>query len=269
MLGIGSWTFAWAVGVPGIPPEHPLTPIGLLDKAAELGVHVLQVCDNLPLARLSEKELSAFQHHAARLGTKIEVGTRGISYDNLRTYRQLAQRLHSRILRVVIDTADHRPAPGEIVSALKGIIGEFEAADVVLAIENHDRFKSQTLAGIIADVNSPALGICLDVFNSLAALEGPEVVVSTLAPWTVNLHIKDVVVRRNNANMGFVVEGRPVGQGQLDVPWVLAHVKQAERLCNTIIEQWPAAESSLEATIAKEAEWAAAGVGYMRQFIHD
>ena len=50
--------------MPGYPlPPHRLTPLGLLDKAAELGVGVVQFADNLPLERLPPGELNALAKH--------------------------------------------------------------------------------------------------------------------------------------------------------------------------------------------------------------
>ena len=36
-VGIGSYAFMWSIGFPGAAPEHPMTAIGLLEKAIELG----------------------------------------------------------------------------------------------------------------------------------------------------------------------------------------------------------------------------------------
>ena len=153
-LGISSWTFTWAIGVPGHPPKQPMDALGLLDKAAELGVHLVQVADNLPLDQLPPSELDAFEKRASELDVRIEVGTRGIGHDNLRAYLGLAERLKSPILRVVIDTAHHHPDSDEVVDIIKAIIPEFERAGVCLAIENHDRFKANTLSHIIERIGS-------------------------------------------------------------------------------------------------------------------
>lgn len=52
-LGISSYTFVWAVGVPGYPaPARPLTPLGLLDKAVALGVRVVWIVDEVASARI-------------------------------------------------------------------------------------------------------------------------------------------------------------------------------------------------------------------------
>jgi sugar phosphate isomerase/epimerase len=268
-LGISSYTYTWAVGGPGYAPAHPMTATGLLERAAGLGVGVVQIADNLPLDRLSGLELSTLARRAAELGIDIEVGTRGIAHDHLQSYLRLAQQMRSPILRVVIDTADHRPSIAEVIDRVKAIIPEFERAGVCLAIENHDRFPARALVHIIEEVGSAQVGICLDMGNSFGVMEGPEVVLAALGAWAVNLHVKDFVVRRASHNLGFVIEGRPAGQGQLDIPWVLESLRNLGRDPNAILELWTPPEDTLEGTIAKESGWATASVEYLRQLVPD
>jgi len=268
-LGISSYTFTWAIGVPGHPPEHPMNALDLLKRAAELGVHLVQVADNLPLDQLSHAELDAFEQLAAELGVGIEVGTRGIGLDHVNTYLQLAERLGSPILRVVVNAADHHPTEDQVVSTIKKIVPELERAGIRLAIENHDRFKARQLAGMIEGIGSQHVGICLDTVNSFGALEGPEAVLEILGPLTVNLHVKDFVIFRPDHLMGFTIEGRPAGRGRLDVPWLLETLRHQGRDPNAILELWTPPESTLSATVAKEAEWAAASIEYLRTLIPD
>ena len=47
--GLSSYTYTWAVGVPGYSPARPLTLVQLLERAASLSVSVVQIADNLPL----------------------------------------------------------------------------------------------------------------------------------------------------------------------------------------------------------------------------
>ena len=268
-LGISSYTYTWAVGVPRHPSPGPMTAMNLLNKAARLGVRVVQIADNLPLDRLSASELSALAQRAAEREISIEVGTRGIAHDQLRTYLQLAECLRSPILRVVVDTADHHPSEDEVVETVRTVIPEFERAGVCLAMENHDRFPVKALMRILERVGSTYIGVCLDTANSFGALEGPQIVVDMLGPWTVNLHVKDFVVRRASHRMGFAIEGRPAGQGQLDIPWLLQELRDLGRDPNAILELWTAPEQTLAETIAKEEAWAAASIEYLRQFIPD
>ena len=269
-LGIGSYAFAWNIGVPGYPqPARPLDALGLVEKAAALGVHLVQICDNLPLHKASPDDLDRLKGQADALGVRITVGTRGIDREMLQAFLDLATRFCSPILRVVVDAATCAPSPEQIVERVRGFVPYLRAADVCLAIENHDRFKARTLADIVSQIDSEHVGICLDTVNSFGALEGPEHVVTTLAPWVVDLHIKDFIVFRAGHKMGFSVEGRPAGQGDLDVPWLIDVLREHERHVDAILELWPPPESDPEQTARKEDAWVRQSIAYLRTLIDE
>ena len=67
--------------------------------------------------------------------------------------------------------------------------------------------------------------------------------------------------------MGLSVEGRPAGQGQLNIAWLMSKLREQRRDPNAILELWPAPEESLEATIEKEKNWARSSVEYLRALI--
>jgi sugar phosphate isomerase/epimerase len=244
-----------------------MTAFDLVQRAQSLGLRLVQIADNLPLDQLDEAERVQLKALADESGVAIEVGTRGIAPDNLRTYLALAVAFGSPVLRVVVDTATHHPDVPEVIETLEPLLADFAEAGVTLAIENHDRFSARTLAGIIERLDSSAVGICLDTVNSFGALEGPDVVVDVLGPYVVNLHIKDFAIGRLSHNMGFLIDGRPAGRGFLDVPWLLDQLR--ERTFNAIIELWPPPEATIEATIDKEAAWAEESVAYLRELIPD
>lgn len=162
-LGISSWTYTWAVGVPGHPPEHPMTALDLLNRGAELGVHLLQVADNLPLDQLSPAELDAFEKRAAELDISIEVGMRGIAPDHLRTYLRLdvarflfgeAESLYCQTHRV------HADIKGEDVATVMMKMGR--GTTVVCEISyasrtEHERFP-ETYIFVEGDQGSLELG---------------------------------------------------------------------------------------------------------------
>jgi 3-oxoisoapionate decarboxylase len=269
-LGISSYTFNWWAGVPGYPrPAEPLTAERLLQKAAELGVAVVQIADNLPLDKLNAEEIQALAGLAEELEIRIEVGTAGVRPERLRTYLELAVRLRSPIVRIVIDTAESEPTPDEVIEMLHQVLLEYSRAGVWLAIENHDRFHAATLMQIIERCRGHQVGICLDTANSIGCGEDVATSLRTLGPWVVNLHIKDYCAPRLPHKKGFLIEGCPAGQGILDIPRLLSDVARFGRDPNAILELWPAPEATIEKSIAKELDWTQQSLHYLRQFIPD
>ena len=269
-LGLGSYGVAWAIGVSGYEqPEAPLTALDLLCLADELGLKLVQIADNLPLDALDDTARESLRGEAKKRGIAIEVGTRGIQTEHLHRWIEIAAYFESPILRVVVDSIDHHPAPDEVVTLVRAALPALKSAGVTLAIENHDRFNARTLAQIVAAVNDPHVGICLDTVNSFGALEGPEVVLAALGPYVVNLHLKEFTVRRLRHNMGFEVTGAPTGQGMLDVPWLLDSLRSYGRSFNAIIETWLSPHASMKATIAEENDWVRQSVAYLRTLITD
>ncbi len=266
-LGLSTYAYSWAIGIAGYPPASPMDIYTFLDRANMLGVKVVQIADNIPLHNLMDTALNQVLNQATQHGIQIEVGTRGIRSEHLQRYLELARFFKSPILRVVVDTADHHPTPEEIISTLHSLMPEFSAAGVTLAIENHDRFKVNTLVQIIEAIGSSQVGICLDTVNSFGAGEGSDVVIKALGPYIVNLHVKDYVIQRHHHMLGFEVVGTPAGQGQLNIPQLI------EKLClnshdfNAILELWPPLEPDLASTIRKENEWVESSIYYLRTLI--
>lgn len=266
-LAIGSFTYPWAIGVPGYPPTRPLTAVGLLDRAAALGVKVVQICDNLPLDRLTPAELTALSERAHRLGISVEVGTRGLGRRRLLSYLALAQQLGSPIVRTVTDSADSVPSDVQIVQQLRAVAADYETAAVTLAVENHGRHASRRLVRLLEEVDSPRVRVCLDTANSLGALERPEETLEVLAPWAVNLHLKDYTVRRLSHQFGYEITGCPVGGGMLDVVSVLDRMRRMSVDVSVVVELWTPPEATLEATIALQERWASDSVSYLRALL--
>lgn len=263
--GISTYTYTWAIGVPGCEPEKPMSIFQLLEKAIELDVSVVQVADNLPLDRFSETELLKIRNYAEDLNIQIEVGARGMTAENLGKYIQIASFLRSPILRFVIDGPGFEPSLNEIHRIIAGAVPELEASEITLAIENHDRLLAREFVEIVEKSGSNRVGICLDTVNSMGAGEGLETVISQLAPLTVNLHVKEFSIHRVSHKMGFIIEGVPLGEGMLPVGEL---VKKVPHHCQTaILEQWTPPEKTIEETIRKENEWAIKSINYLKQTI--
>src|SRR5687767_10248946 len=100
-LGISSYTYGWAVGTDQHRPAHALSARDLIDRAAGLGVRVLQICDNLSEATYEPDAVSTIKRYSEQKGVSIELGTRGCDLAHLRRFLHIARTFRSPILRVV------------------------------------------------------------------------------------------------------------------------------------------------------------------------
>lgn len=266
-LGIASWSVPWAIGVKGYPlPEQRLSCIGLLDRAAEVSVAVVQIADNLPLHELSDQELDQLQEAAHARGLALEAGTRGLDTEHLARYVTIAQRIGARILRTVLSGSLCSPtqvAAAEV--AIRQVLPALEQQGVTLALENNEAFSAVEFAGIIDRIASPHVGICLDTANSLGRPETLRTVVENLGEYAVVLHAKDYDIRRIDTRMGFSVVGTPAGDGRVDFDWVLAELRRrGRRDISVIVEHWPPFAGTIEETLRMEEEWLAKSVRFLR-----
>jgi 3-oxoisoapionate decarboxylase len=100
------------------------------------------------------------------------------------------------------------------------------------------------------------VGICLDTANSFGAGEGLDQVAGVLAPVTVNLHVKDVAISRLPHQMGFTIEGRPLGRGQLPIRRAIDLVRAERRCRSVVLEAWVPPVANMAETVRRELAWA-------------
>ena len=258
-LGISSYTYPWATrlaaGEPGRMNAHDL-----IDQTRAFGLDVLQLADAVALHALGDAEIDAIGAHAVRTGVSLELGTRAESAEQIQAYLTLAAQLNARLLRVSL----RGQASAAAIELIGSAVPQLEAVGVRLVLETHETLRAQQLLHIVETVASPWVGVCFDTANSLGCLEGAAQVFATVARHIVNVHIKDVRARRNADNSGFVIEGVPAGQGQIDLPDLFAQLRALDRPLSLILENWVPGEATLAATLEKERLWAAEGVAYCR-----
>jgi sugar phosphate isomerase/epimerase len=264
-LGIGTYAFAWAIGVPGYPPEHPMSVFEFLEKSSALGVDCVQIADNISLHTYSMEQLMQIKQRAISLNLAVEVGMRGLEYSRVVEYLDIARLLQSDILRLVIDAEGFEPSIPDIIGEVNRLIPHLKNANIRLALENHDRLSARDFVQIIEDSANEWIGICLDSVNSLGKGEGFYEVANQLLPYTINLHIKDYTIRRLDHNMGFSVSGTVAGSGMLPLDWLFGEIKKYDQCRSAILELWPAPEKTIEETIAKESEWVESSIKYLKQ----
>jgi 3-oxoisoapionate decarboxylase len=266
-LGISSYTYTWAIGVPGSLPVKQLSAFDLVDKAANAGLNLVQIADNLPLEIWSAEHLYDLYTYTDNKNISIEMGGRGLTPEHTIKCLKTAIALHSPILRMVIDGQGFEPDLGSVISIIKELQPEFESYKIRLVIENHDRFKACDFEKIVQSVGSEWVGICLDSVNSMGAGEGFEEVSRILLPYTINLHIKDFTIRRLSHKMGIIIEGSPSGKGMLNIEDTIESLKELKKCRSAILELWTPPEKEIEDTIIKEDRWAEESIKYLKNVI--
>ncbi|MEX2231135.1 MAG: TIM barrel protein [Cyclobacteriaceae bacterium] len=264
ILGLSSYTYGWSIGVPGSMPADPMREDDLVEKTLSFDLSCLQIGDNLPLHQLGEERLHALKSRVKQEGLRLEIGARKLTTENLQQYLEIAEFFNAPLLRFIIDDAGYEPNISTVVAIIKNHLNTLKQKKVKLGIENHDRFKAKELASIMESVGDEAVGVCLDCVNSLGAGEGLEYVAHTLAPYTINLHIKDYQIERLSHKMGFIVQGCTAGNGMMDIPGLLQVLAPYKRCESAILEQWVVPESTIGETILKENQWAIQGIHYLK-----
>jgi hypothetical protein len=268
-LGISSYTYPWAIGLPEAPPSQPLKPLQLLEKAQELGVGIVQFGPNMPLDKLPEKELREVVKSADSWKIDLELATVGIDPGRLRFQIQFARSIGAILLKTTPERQDgHIPPRMEIANCLRGILDDLAEAEISLAIDN-SRMPAQELNELLGSIRSPWLGVALDTATPLAIPQGWQISVRVLAHRTLSLHIKDFVVNPVDHGMGLSIKGSPVGKGQLNIPWLMESIAAIRVKPSVLVESWTPSQKNLPETLALEDAWAKQGVEYLRRFIPD
>lgn len=264
-FGISSWTYPWSVGVTNGPqPPSKLTGIDLVHKAKELDVKLLQIADNIPLENFSRSELAELRATAIDRNISIEVGTKGIDVDHLLKFLDIAKYLNSPIVRTLPGRVGEKANLTEVECNMKKVLSAFEKAGVVIVLENYEAFTANEYLGLMQRINHPNLRMCIDLANALGKMEGPYYFTEKLAPYCGNFHYKDVEVVRSQSFLGFSIVGKPSGQGNIPIKWVMAQLMKYNLYPSLIIEFWPPFKETIEETIKMENEWAEQSVNYLR-----
>ncbi|MPN08659.1 hypothetical protein SDC9_155944 [bioreactor metagenome] len=208
-------------------------------------------------------ELKTFAAHNC---ITLEIGLRGIIPKNLETYIEISHQLDVRLLRCVIDAPGFTPEFSQIHTILNQFLPLLKEHNIVLGIENHDRFTTAEFAEVIEKLDDPHYGIVLDTVNSLANEESVEQVLNNLARYTVCFHVKDYQIVRNPYGMGLLVTGTPSGKGRLDIKSIIERLRNdAQQDFSTIIELWMDREHTEGESLHKEEVWAKESISYMKE----
>jgi sugar phosphate isomerase/epimerase len=94
-----------------------------------------------------------------------------------------------------------------------------------LGIENHKDWRVEQQVALMERYSSEFLGVCLDTGNNLAILDDPMETIEKLAPWTVNVHFKDMGMEEYED--GFLLSEVALGDGVIDLRRAVEVIRRA------------------------------------------
>lgn len=263
-IGISTYAYRWEFSNKA---EIPISLEAMLKKTSQFGAEVFQICDYPLIENYSLEELRRFKQKANEFGIELELGTQGVHPEHIRKYIEIADVLGASVLRTTIHGAGYLPTISEAITWLIDIEKELEISGVKIALETYEPIKSTDLVIIVKEVNSPNIGICLDPGNSISELEHPKDVVLNTIGYVTNLHVKDFIFKRGERKVGFELTGCPLGEGQLDLEFMLETLLKSEKKVNAIIELWLPYFDSIEKTIIVQDDWIEKSIKYLKQKI--
>lgn len=262
--GIGSYAFRYAIGYGSLPSQERMTLPRLLEYCNTEKVGVIQVCDNIPLHKLTDTELQDSLTLSEKYGIELEIGTTGFSCSHLKKYLEIAKFFHSKVLRTVLN-AGNENGREDISQQIRQLIPFLESSSIYLAIENHFDLTPFDLHQLIEKINHPLVKICIDPLNSISLLWGRQETFGHLKQHIVSAHVKDVKVERKGA--GFLITGCPLGEGVASVADYIAQVYGVNPKCNIFLEQWMDPRDTIKQTIDEEQKWVTDGLIYLNQIV--
>lgn len=260
-IGLGTYAYFWRLSD---RVSNPLSLPEAIAHAAASGVELFQICDYASLETMTDGELAAVRAAAVDHQVTLELGTKGIRTPHLRRFLQIADILDARLLRTMFNTADHRPDVPEATALLRAILPELVDHGVTLALETYEQVPTRDLVQVVRDIGHPRIGICSDPANTVAALELPAAVVDAVAPYVVNMHIKDFAFSRRDGWVGFTFSGAPLGEGLLDYDHMVQAIRPQTRDINQIVEHWLPWQGSEEETLRLEDQWTRQSLEFLR-----
>jgi sugar phosphate isomerase/epimerase len=141
---------------------------------------------------------------ASSLRVVCLLGRRYEMFDSLDGWKAAVEGFHRQIATAVPIVEKHR---------------------VRLGIENHKDWRVDEQVAILKQYSSEYVGVTLDTGNNLSVLDDPMETVEKLAPYTFNVHFKDMGVEETGT--GFLLSEVPLGDGLLDLKRMVDTIRRA------------------------------------------
>jgi len=103
-----------------------------------------------------------------------------------------------------------------------------------LGVETHKDWTVDEHLALLKQYDSEFFGVTLDTGNNMSLLDDQHEVVDKLAPYTFNVHLKDMGVEEYPE--GFLLSEVPLGEGMLDMKRIVNTIRKAKPKINFSLE---------------------------------
>lgn len=211
-----------------------MNAIDLLDHCHDIGAGGIQVVIKDWTLDFGKK----VRERREKLGMYLEgsLGVPGKPEDVAKFEQEViaAKEAGTQIIRTVLTSGRRYEvyhSASEFEDARKKALASIQLAEpilkkhkVKLAVENHKDWRCYELADIMKQISSEWVGVTLDFGNSIALMEDPMTVITTLAPFLLTTHVKDMGL--DEYDDGILLSEVPLGQGILDLPKIISICNQ-------------------------------------------
>ena len=222
--------------------------------AAKLGAETVSI-------RLgTESEGQELRSIADETGIELEFRTGGTDIGQLSDDIRLAHRLGGSFIRTLVsgnynykDPQKQRQILESAVVGLKAVIPVLDELGMTLGVENHADIKSLELIELIERVDSERIRVLLDLCNSVVVFEDPCDTIRMLSPYTVAVHVKDIVIGRRHF-VDFCHLCVPLGEGIIDFEYAMEQLRGNSPEARFVIEAVHPPLPDLEESLREELE---------------
>jgi sugar phosphate isomerase/epimerase len=258
-IGLSSYSYRWSIlfGKMGI--------IEFLEKSLDLGVSVVQICENLDFDKLSSIERKTIEsEYNSKI--KIETGFRGHNPVKLKNALIATSELGGTLMRLVLEEEDEENLEIDtLLEELNQVLPIAKDLDIEIALENHFLLTPNQLKNICETIASDKLSVCFDCFNSIVNNVGTYDALEQIIKFVSRIHVKDIEFKREGT--GFLIQGCPMGSGVLDIDKLLNILSKYDKKPDFLLEGWLDRVSSDEATIENENKVNEIGINYLRRVL--
>lgn len=232
-IGICLWSFTNCHKEAGSPLD-PFSPRDLVQLAVEAGLQSVE-CAPAQFVGWTDHQLADFRALLGQHGLELFIDTGGTRYAEdvtpLRNAVQMARDLGARAVRTTISSVlegDRREFGlagwqrylASLVDPLRAAMELAARCSIPIGLENHQDACADELVWLCEQVDSPLLGITMDVANALAVGQTPEAFAARAMPYLKHVHLKDYAIHPTCS--GYRFRRCALGDGVVDWAGMIA-----------------------------------------------